>query len=92
MRHGFPETFGVHLSDDLKDLVECQAHLLTKSCQKMTYLLIGTVGSPGLTGVGLAGSGTTVTTRDGRDTMANFVGVAVGERHDGNMWGSCWCC
>jgi hypothetical protein len=49
----------------------------------MTYLLIGAVGCPGLTGVGLAGSGATVTTRDGRDTVADLVGVAVGEGHDG---------
>ena len=52
----------------------------------MTYLVIGTVGSSRLTGIGLAGSRTTIHTGDGGDAIGDFVGIVVGERHLVRWW------
>jgi hypothetical protein len=58
-------------------------NILGKAPRDEANLIIGTIRRSSLTGIGLAGSRTTVPTRDGGDTMADFVGIAVGERHVG---------
>jgi hypothetical protein len=88
----FPETFSIHLLDDRQDL-EVAGQFLGLNPKKMKpNLFIGAIWNSCLTGIGLAGGSTTVDTRDGGDPVSDFVGMVIGERHVGKMWGSCWCC
>ena len=91
-----PETFGVHLRDDLQDLeaiswtstpertdlyLEEGVSANTRSPSSPPYLIIRGIGSSSRTGVRLASSDTTVDARDGGDAVGDLVGMVVGERH-----------
>jgi hypothetical protein len=91
-----PETFGVHLLDDLQDLeavsltsmpkernlyLEEGVSANTTSSRPPPYLIISGIGSSSRVGIGLVGGGTTVDTGDGGDAVGDFVGMVVGERH-----------
>ena len=58
-----------------------------KSSSSPPYLFIRGIGNPRLIGIGLTVGGTAVDTGDGGDTIGDFVGVVVGERHFGKMMG-----
>jgi hypothetical protein len=102
MRNRLPETFGVHLLDDLQDLeavsltsmpkernlyLEEGVSANTRSSSSPPYLFISVIGNPRFVGIGLTGSGTMVDTGDGGDAIGDFVGTVVWERHVGKMMG-----
>ncbi|KAF9789343.1 hypothetical protein BJ322DRAFT_1018024 [Thelephora terrestris] len=97
-----PETFGVHLLDDLQDLeaisltstpkernlyLEEDVSASIRSPRSPPYLVIRGIGNPRFIGVGLAVGGTAVDTGDGGYAVGDFVGMVVWEGHVGKMMG-----